>query len=63
MKRFLKIVGIIFLFACVVWGLTLVRMTGLIWPGLRIRIGLTALVGGTIIAFRAIFLTLLERVL
>ena len=56
------IVNILFLFISVVWGLTLVRMTGLIWPGLRLRIVLTVLVGGTIIVFRAIFLTLLERV-
>ena len=57
------IVNVLFLFISVVWGLTLARMIGLIWPGLGIRIVLTVLVGGTIIAFRAIFLTLLERVL
>lgn len=57
------VVNVLLLFITVVWGLTLVRMTGLIWPGLRVRIVLTVLVGAVIIAFRAIFLTLLERVL
>ena len=57
------VVHVVFLFVAVVWGLTLVRMTGMIWPGLPFRIVLTVLVGGAIIAFRAIFLTLLERVL
>lgn len=57
------VVHVLFLFIAVVWGLTLVRMIGLILPGLGIRIGLTVLAGGMIIALRFIFLTLIERAL
>ena len=56
------IVDFFFLLICIVWGMTLARMAGLVWPRRAMHYVFMIVLGGSIITLRVIFLALWERV-
>ena len=56
------IVDFFFLLMCIVWGMTVARMAGLVRPRRAMRYVFMVVLGGSIITLRVISLALWERV-